>query len=383
MLGRLIKSTGFWVGVVVVAVIAVGIWASLEHWGWLQTGSGETSNTAAIRNIALVIGGVVAIFIAIWRSAVADRQATAARRQSEIAERSYLSERYRQAASMLGHSELTVRLGGIYTLERLAEDYPSEFQHEAFKLLLEFVRTPPTLTQPQPKIWDGWIEIERPATRQDVQTAITVIAKLKHLSSINSDTESQFCLDLRGAQLSGADLQGVQFGTANLVNADLTFARLDYANLSGAQLQWSNCRRARFSGADLSNAEMSDADFTEVEARGCNFRGATMPATMSDAELEEADLTDAVFPNTNLTGAELRAANLTGANMRGLVQWIDRAGLHNAEAYSVSITQEQLDEAVADPERPPTLGIRSVSDTEPPVRLVWRGKAPPSNSTES
>ena len=107
-----------------------------------------------------------------------------------------------------------------------------------------------------------------------------------------------------------------------------------------------------------------------------------MPAGMSDADLEEADLTDAVFPNTNLTGAELRAANLTGANMRGQVYWIDRAGQRNAEEDNVSITQEQLDEAVADPDRPPILSVRPVRGAESLERLVWRGKAPPSDAVE-
>ena len=101
-----------------------------------------------------------------------------------------------------------------------------------------------------------------------------------------------------------------------------------------------------------------------------------MPAKMIDADLDEADLTEAVFPNTDLTGAELGAANLTGANLHGQIYWIDRAGKHEAEDYSVRISQEQLDESVADADRPPTLSVRSVADGESPKRLVWRGKTP-------
>ena len=40
----------------------------------------------------------------------------------------YVNERYRQAASMLGDRELPVRLGGIFALERLAEDHTVEFR---------------------------------------------------------------------------------------------------------------------------------------------------------------------------------------------------------------------------------------------------------------
>ena len=100
-----------------------------------------------------------------------------------------------------------------------------------------------------------------------------------------------------------------------------------------------------------------------------------MPAILIDADLEETDLTEAIFPNTNLTGAKLRGANLTGAQLRGWAYWISQAGIHEAEENAVRIAQGQLDEAVADPERPPTLSVRPSGDAEPRRRLVWRGKA--------
>ena len=74
-----------------------------------------------------------------------------------------------------------------------------------------------------------------------------------------------------------------------------------------------------------------------------------------------------------MTGAELLGANLTGTNLRGRIYWIDWGGKHEAEDNSVRITQEQLDDAVADPDRPPNLSVQK--------RLAWRGKAPQKNGT--
>ena len=375
------KSLGFWVGISVAGVVSLGICLSVAHWGWLRQGTEFTSNAAVVRNIALVVGGGVAILIALWRSLVAEQHATAAKRQSEIGGRTYLNERYRQAASMLGDSELSVRLGGIVALERLAEDHLAEFQHEAFKLLLEFVRSPPDLKQPQPKVWDGWLQLERPATRQDVQAAINMIAKLERLPHIRDDAWLLSLLDLSGAQLCGVNLNELSLNRAHLENANLMFTCLEGKDLTGAQLQYANCRQARFERADLSGAEMSDADFSGVRARNCTFRGATMPAKMVDAVLEKADLTDSIFPNTDLTGADLSDANLTGADLRGRFYWIDRAGKHGTEHRDVRITQAQLDEAVADPDRPPNLSLHPVGNTEPRKRLVWQGKAPSSGAT--
>ena len=372
MLVRLVKSLGFWVAIAVGGVVSLGVVLSFTYWDWLQGGTDRSGNGDTVRSVALVVGGIVAILLALWRSVVAERQATAAKRQSEVGERTYLNERYRQAASMLGDSSLQVRLGGIVALERLAEDHSADFRHEAFKLLLEFVRTPPVLQQAQPNIWDGWLQLERPTTRQDVQAAVEVIARLERLPRIGDD-RSQFLMDLREAQLCGVDLRRLRLSGATLENANLTFANLESMDLTRAQLQWANCRQARFGRADLSDAHLSDAAFSEVKARRCKFQGAMMPAKMVEADLEEADFTDATFPNTDMTDAEFRGANLTGADLRGMFYWIDWGGKHEAEDDSVRITQEQLDNAVADPDRPPNLGVRQ--------RLLWRGKVPSKDAT--
>ena len=375
------KSLGFWVLISMVGVISLGVLLSIKHWDWLQGGTENTGNADTVRNVALVVGGIVAIVTALWRSIVAETQATAATQQSQTGERVYLNERYRQAASMLGDNELPVRLAGIFALERLAEDHPGEFRLEAIKLLIEFVRTPPELKHPQPEVRDGWLQLERPATRTDVQAAVTAIGEMRRVDAIQNKREPVW-LDLHDAQLCGVDLSYMPLRRVNLQHANLMFANLTSGDLTGAQLQWANCRQALLERADLSGAEMSDADFSGVRARKCKFRGATMPAILIEADLEEADLTEAIFPNTNLTGAKLRGANLTGAELRGRIYWIDRAGKHEAEENAVRITQGQLNEAVADPERPPTLSVRPLGDVEPRRRLVWRGKSPSEDSSD-
>ena len=44
---------------------------------------------------------------------------------------------------MLGSAVLSVRLGGIYGLARLAEDHPDQYHVPIFQLLCSFVRRPP------------------------------------------------------------------------------------------------------------------------------------------------------------------------------------------------------------------------------------------------
>ena len=100
-----------------------------------------------------------------------------------------------------------------------------------------------------------------------------------------------------------------------------------------------------------------------------------MPAKMVGANLKWADLTEAKFPSSDLTDASLHEAILTGADLRGRAYWIDHAGHHEGELGAAQITQKQLDEAVADPERPLKLSDRPAGNTERMKRLVWRGEA--------
>ena len=90
-----------------------------------------------------------ALPLAIWRGLVADRQASAsqqqaseAQRQAETAQGVLLNERYQTGAEMLGNETLSVRLGGIYALQRLAEEYPHQYHLQVMRLFCAFVRNP-------------------------------------------------------------------------------------------------------------------------------------------------------------------------------------------------------------------------------------------------
>ena len=77
MLVRLVRSLGFWVAIAVVGVITLGVVLSFTYWDWLQGGTDRSGNGDTVRSVALVVGGIVAILLALWRSVVAERQATA------------------------------------------------------------------------------------------------------------------------------------------------------------------------------------------------------------------------------------------------------------------------------------------------------------------
>ena len=87
---------------------------------WEELGDNNEALSTTVRNVGLVIGGVIAILLAVWRSTVAARQV-------DTAQQSLLNERYERGAEMLGNGVLSVRLGGIYALNRLAQEHPEQY----------------------------------------------------------------------------------------------------------------------------------------------------------------------------------------------------------------------------------------------------------------
>ena len=127
---NIIDSSLFWFGLAGLLVLGIGI--GLTAWQWIgytetipQLLPAQHCETWAL----LIAGGLAAVF-AIWRGWVAERQSQTAQRQAEIADQNLLNDRYQRAAEMLGSANHSVRLGGIYSLQQLGEDYPSDTMSE-------------------------------------------------------------------------------------------------------------------------------------------------------------------------------------------------------------------------------------------------------------
>lgn len=312
---RFLMSSRLWVAVSVF-LVAIEVWLSVRFWDWLTTG-GESPSTT-IRNIGLVMAGTVAFPLAIWRGLVADRQASAAQlqtkeaqRQAETAQRVLLNERYQTGAEMLGSSSMTVRLGGIYALERLASEHPEDYHVQVVKLFCAFARNPTENNEAE-------FYREGSVLRADVQDVMQAIAS-RSAEGVAIELTEDFKLYLRGANISSLQVQYANLSRAWLTNAKLSGAVLPYANLSGARL-----RRADLSGAKLWGA--------------------------------------------NLTGTMLRDADLTGADLYGADA---QSSTYNVPVRG--LTQAQLDEASAEPGIPPKLD--GVLDSESNKQLVWRGES--------
>ena len=402
-------------------IVVLGCVAIL-HWDWListepdpkgqteESASAVASNGETLRNVALIIGGLVALVFAFWRSWVAENQTAAAQRQvsaalgqveaarsqAATAHNDFLNGRYQRGAEMLGNSVLAARLGGIYALQKLAEEHPELYHVEIMRLLCAFVRNPtkdPDLDQPMEI--DGEVMPRR--IREDAQEALSAIGfRFRTMNQFRIEEEDGFTADLHGANLGSADLSrfilnGANLHGANLEGADLRQCKLDRAdlthtNLARANLEEAFFQEARLEGANLEGANLDIAFFNDSFCRLARFNstwateavfaGADLEGTIwHNAYLEVANLRFSTLNGANLVGAELAGADFTGASLgkgRRRMEYPvgDLIRISSTEAHTW-LTQAQLDQAMADVDCPPEIQ-HGTTDIESGSPIVWQ-----------
>ena len=159
---------------------------------------------------------------------------------------------------MLGSGVLSVRLGGIYALGRLAEEHP-EYHIQIMGVLCAFVRHP---TEDSGKKAENVglsdSELEPLPLRMDIQSTMEVIRDRSE-AGIALEKSEGFRLNFESANLNRLVLQNANISGAIFFNANLSEARLNKVDLSGAILWDANLSGARLSGANLSKAWLHSA----------------------------------------------------------------------------------------------------------------------------
>ena len=366
-----------WLGSVAVVLI-VGIAILWRFWEQLHDSDDPLLTT--VKDVSLLVGGLIAMLLAVWRSRVAERQST-------TAQRGLLNERYQKGAEMLGSDVLSVRLGGIYALRHLAQEYPSRYHLQVMQLFCAFVRHPtkdvnsnaPAIYVRSP-VFDGGSALGRSQElRGDVQAVMDAI-RFRSSEGISLETRDQFQLDLRGADLRGAMLDGADLSGAILQEVKLSRARLIMADLSGANLWHADLSCSPYAYMDkktfLDGANLCDANLLYANLSGARLQ----EARLCGARLFEADLSDTFLYQAKLNGAYMSLANLTraildGADVSGVTLekghilgiWLTA----HEENPTTRLTQEQLDKARADLDNPPHLnGVLDAATGKP---LAWNG----------
>ena len=246
-------------------VVLLLIWGWEGLWGWERLASNDLWRSVSFRDVSLSAGALLAICLGAWRSKIAQtqantaaKQADTAAQQSNTAVRSLQNDMYQKNVEMLGSEWLSVRVGGIQALGRLAQDDPETYHRQVMDLLASFVRHPRTdelLLQRHPEN----------RCRPDI---------LEILAAIGLRNEKQLELDannnvrrivLHDANLSGLILYGSNLGGTVLQGANLTGVRFREVNLTGTGFLWADLANANLGNADLTNADLVGADLSNAD----------------------------------------------------------------------------------------------------------------------
>jgi hypothetical protein len=92
-----------------------------------------------VRNYAIVIGGLIGLFLAWQRATASTRQADASLQQADLARRDHVAELFNRAVGQLTAEKLEIRLGAIYTLRQIANDFP-DLSEPTLELLSTYLR---------------------------------------------------------------------------------------------------------------------------------------------------------------------------------------------------------------------------------------------------
>jgi hypothetical protein len=240
---------------------------------------------------ATLLSGIAGVLLAVG--------AIAAWRQVQVSREGQITERFSRAVDHLGSNNRDVRLGGIYTLERIAKDSPAD-RRTVQSVLGAFVRnhapwpvgTPDGPEHPTARVDERvpWLQYRAP----DVQGAVSVLGRrLPYPDPVRLFLAR---VDLRGAFLDGAGLSNTSFRHANLARAVMRGVDLRGSDLTDADLREAWMDRAQLTGANLSQAYLQGAKLNEAVLENANLIGADLRgADFQDAHLEGADLTDATM----------------------------------------------------------------------------------------
>jgi hypothetical protein len=308
----------------------------------------------ARKTLAQIIGGV--LLLAGFYSSV---------RTLDLQREGQVTDRFTKAIDQLGAVQpggavgekgkpkinLEVRLGGIYALERIANDSQKD-EWTIMEVLTAYVRENAARTD------EVMGPPGEPSTRlrADIQAILTVIGRrnaspefpprpVKLQEHLFVDVFQ--ILDLRNTKLGGANLYAANLRGANLHGADLHGADLSVARLGGADLGETDLRGAKIFEADLAGGDLSVANL-----RGADLRVADLhDAKLLKADLSGADLSWANLNRADLTGADLREAQLIKADLRGAnfhQSKLLKADVRSTDLSGAGLTQDQLNEARGD-----------------------------------
>ncbi len=342
-------------------------------------------------------------------------------RQVRISEQGHMTDRISKAVEQLGAEKtvkradgeepkpnIEVRLGGLLSLERIAQDstaYDKGRDHvRVMEILCAYVRENSPASEAVNFPLPDWQPLEDGASpearaehemwrsvrfssepfvksnarewaeslgkpRADIQMALNIVGRrspeqrqVEARWGAKASPEAIWVFDHRcpelpespddqphgeaalKAYIDGLSAWKTKIAGYNGYRLDLRNCNLQGADLSHAILSGADLREARMEGANLGRARMEDADLREARMEGASLSW----ARMQGASLRQARMEGAKLSNARMAGADLRMAQMEGADLRNAQMEgasLRRARMERADLRNARLEGADLSEA--------------------------------------
>ncbi|WP_166416074.1 pentapeptide repeat-containing protein [Cochlodiniinecator piscidefendens] len=279
-------NIGLWLGLLLAGCFAaVALYEFVSVVFRIPPYGENTDHAAAIRNIGLFTAAIFGAPFIAWRAIVAAKQV-------EVAEQSHITDQLAKAIEAIGATRvirkqrknrndtlqfeddangdtdfkkpifeeitepnLEVRIGGLYALERIAQD--SERDHiQIMEILCAYIRE----NSPAPNLESIEEQSAHPIPRLDIQTAATIISR-RSQKRIRLEWQNRFRLNLTKSNLAGVD-----FSKGNLSAAMFRECYLEETSFQKANLE----------GTQFDRSHMNNSDFMRAKLKGTRFNNCSM-----------------------------------------------------------------------------------------------------------
>jgi hypothetical protein len=234
------------------------------------------SAVKTIGTVSTIVGAII-----LYQRFKDDRKKFEYEKQKD--EKQKLAQDFSKAVEQLGNKDsLHVRIGGIYTLERIAQNHP-DAHWTVMEVLTSFIRS----FDPEKFIAMEGLGEGDPSdiitVPPDIQAAFTVVGR----RNIEKDKNQ---INLSGAFLVGVDVSGLNFSHVNLSRANL--------------------KNSKFSNISFCKANLKKSRFTQAHIHDVNFKG----SDLKDASFYKANLESVIFREANLSLTYFAGAKLVKSN---------------------------------------------------------------------
>lgn len=250
-----------------------------------ETGKVQPNNVNGdfFKFILLIVGGIIAIYglmVNYKRLEITNRQVEQqteqvkiAIKQIQLAEKTQINTRFKDAAQLLASEHTSAILSGIYALDQIVVEV-SQSDDEQYKGYVKVVHDILCAYLRENSILD---ELGKPIKRNRPDIVFQTI--VSQLFVNNKAVYNGLEAELQKTYLAGLYLEG-----ANLQRTVLLFTNLQYTILKRADLQSAFLALANLQGASLQGAKLNETDFSNAEMDvDTNFSG----TCLADYSIEE------------------------------------------------------------------------------------------------